>query len=77
VSVHNGVLDIKAESREESETKEEKFFRRERTVTSLSRRIALPGNPTADDVAAEMKDGVLKVKIAPSAKNVPRRVEIK
>jgi HSP20 family protein len=77
VSVHNGVLDIKAESREESETKDEKFFRRERRVNSLSRRIALPGNPGAEDVTAEMKDGVLKLKIAPSAKNGPRRVEIK
>jgi HSP20 family protein len=77
VSVHNGVLDIKAENREENETKDEKFFRKERRVSSVTRRIALPGNPGNEDIAASLKDGVLTVKVAASKKNGPRRVEIK
>ena len=77
VSVHNGVLDIKAESNEESETKDEKFYRKERRYGSLSRRIALPGNPSGEDVAAELKDGVLTVKVPADVKAGPKRVEIK
>jgi len=77
VSVHAGVLDIKAESKHESETKGEKFYRQERSISSVSRRIALPGNPSADGVQAELKDGVLTVKVAASAKNGPKRVEIR
>ncbi|MCB9895400.1 MAG: Hsp20/alpha crystallin family protein [Planctomycetes bacterium] len=77
VSVHNGVLDIKAESKEETETKDEKFFRKERRYGSVSRRIALPGNPNGDDVIAELKDGVLTVKVPASGKNGPKKVAIK
>lgn len=77
VSVHQGVLDIKAEQSEESETKEEKFYRKERRWGSLSRRIALPGNPAEDGVAAELKDGVLTVTVKPSKANQPRQIAIR
>lgn len=77
VSVHNGVLDIKAESREETETKDEKFFRKERRYGSLSRRIALPGNPSGEGVAAELKDGVLTVKVPGNGKSGPKKIDIK
>ena len=76
VSVHNGVLDIKAESTEETETKNEKFFRRERRFGSVARRIALPGNPGSEDVAADLKDGVLTVKVRPAAKDGPKKIAI-
>lgn len=77
VSVHNGVLDIKAESREETETKDEKFFCKERRYGSLTRRIALPGNPSGEAVAAELKDGVLTVKVPGNGKSGPKKIDIK
>jgi HSP20 family protein len=77
VSVHNGVLDIKAESKEETETQGEKFFRKERRYGSVSRRIALPGNPSGEDVVAELKDGVLTVKVPGNTKSGPKKVEIR
>ncbi len=76
LSVHNGVLDIKAESKQEDETKNEKFYRRERRVSSVTRRVALPGNPSGDDVQAELKDGVLTVKVPGSTKNGPRQITV-
>lgn len=76
LSVHNGVLDIRAESKQEEETKDERFYRRERRISSLSRRIALPGNPTGDDVQAELKDGVLTVKVPGTTKNGPKQISI-
>lgn len=77
VSVHNGVLDIKAESREEKETKDEKFYRKERRWGAVSRRIALPGSPAEEGVTAELKDGVLTVRIPGSKGKGPRKVDVK
>jgi HSP20 family protein len=77
VSVHQGVLDIRAESKEEHETKDEKFYRKERRWGAVSRRIALPGNPAEDGVSAELKDGVLTVKVQPSKANQPRQIAVR
>jgi HSP20 family protein len=76
LSVHNGVLDIRAESKQEDEVKHEKFYRRERRVSSVTRRVALPGNPSGDDVQAELKDGVLTVKVPGSTKNGPKQIAV-
>ena len=77
VSVHNGVLDIKAESKSEEETRDEKFYRKERRYGSLSRRIALPGNPSGEGVAAELKDGVLTVKVPGNGETGPKKIDVK
>lgn len=77
VSVHNGVLDIKAENRFEEETKDEKFYRKERRYGSVTRRIALPGNPKSDDVVAELKDGVLTVKVPANGETGPKKIAVK
>lgn len=75
--LHNGVLSIKAESKEEKEVKEEKFYRKERRWGSVSRSVALPGNLDEGSVKAELKDGVLVVRIKPSPSAQPKRIEIK
>ncbi|MBX3474734.1 MAG: Hsp20/alpha crystallin family protein [Planctomycetes bacterium] len=77
ISVHQGILDIRAESKEETETRDEKFYRKERRWGAVSRRIALPGNPAEDGVQAELKDGVLTVKVQPSKANQPRQIAVR
>lgn len=77
VSVNNGILDIKAESKHEEETKQERFYRKERRYGSLSRRIALPGNPSGDDVTAELRDGVLTVKVPGNGASGPKQIDVK
>ena len=76
VHVHNGVLSIKAEHVEESEDKDERFYRRERRVGSLSRRIALPGVVTADDAKADLTAGVLTVRVPRADAVKPKQVAI-
>lgn len=76
ISVHNGVLDIKAENKFEEETKHEKFFRKERRYGSVTRRIALPGNPKGDEVTAELKDGILTVKIPANGETGPKKITV-
>jgi HSP20 family protein len=76
VSVHNGVLDIKASSRHEETTENEKYFRKERRYGAVARRIALPGNPSEEHVNARLEDGVLTVVIKPSQEQGPRRISV-
>lgn len=77
VNIHNGVLSIKAERTEEEETKNEKFYRRERRFGSVSRRIALPGVVSEAQANAEMTDGVLTIRIPKSEVARPKRISVK
>ena len=77
LTVRNGVLNIKAESKEEKEIKEEKFYRKERRWGSMTRSVALPGKLDENSVKAELKDGVLTVRLRQSPEAQPRRIEVK
>ena len=74
--VNDGVLTIKASHNEDNEAKDERFYRRERVVTSLSRRIALPATVTEGETRGELKDGVLTLRLPKSVKPTPRKVSI-
>ena len=76
VQLHDGVLSIKADHKEEHETVDERFYRRERRFGSVSRRLALPGIVDESEVKAELKDGVLTLTIPVPEKAKPRRIEI-
>lgn len=76
VQVNDGVLSIKAEHNEETETRSEKFYRRERRYGSVSRRIALPGIVHDAPVSAQLKDGVLTLSIEVPEKARPKQIEI-
>lgn len=77
VTVHNNVLSIKAESKDEKETQNEKYYRKERRWGSVSRSVALPGQISEDNVRAELKDGVLTVKLLPAKAAQSKRIEVK
>lgn len=77
VEVHDGVLSIKAEKSEEQEESTERFYRRERRVGSVSRRVALPGIVEDGRAEAELKDGVLTLRLAKPEKASPKRIQIR
>ena len=77
VDVNDGVLSIKGQHSEEHEEKGERFYRRERSYGAVSRRIALPGIVSDADVDAELKSGVLTLKIPLPQKAQPKQIEIK
>lgn len=76
VQIHNGVLTIKAEHTEESETNAEQFYRKERRVGSVSRRVALPGVVSEAKANAELKDGVLVLRVPLAEAARPKRIAV-
>jgi HSP20 family protein len=76
VEVHEGVLTIKAQHTEEHEEKTEKFYRKERRVGSMSRRVKLPNIVDGGETAAELKDGVLTVRVPKTKAAQPTKVKI-
>ena len=77
IEVHDGVVSINAHQEEEKEEKGERFYRRERSYGSVSRRIALPSPVQEEQAHAELKDGILMIRIPRSQEVSPRRVQIK
>jgi len=77
VQVNQGVLSITARRSEESETRNERYYRRERHMGAVSRRIALPGIVQDADVDAELKDGILTLTLPVPEQHRPKRIEIR
>jgi HSP20 family protein len=75
VQVHEGVLSITAKRSEEHEEQGDRWFRRERSVGSMSRRIALQGVLANAEVDATLDNGVLTLSLplpeAPRPKQIP------
>jgi HSP20 family protein len=77
VEVQDGLICLQGERKQEKEEKGKKFHRIERAYGRFERRLALPSEVDAQKVAAEFKDGVLKVHLPKSATAKPRSVEVK
>lgn len=74
--IEDDVLTIKAERREEKQESDERFFRRELRSGTMVRRVQLPISVADDGIAAELKDGVLTLKLTKPAEQTPRKIKI-
>ena len=83
VSVSGNRLTVKGEKKSEDEKKDEKegrtYHRVERYAGAFERTLALPFEIDAEQVSAEVKDGVLTVTVPkpPEAVDKPRKVKVK
>ena len=69
VSVHDGLLHIKAERNEKTEKTDRSFYRSEFRYGAFERTLPLPPAATTDDVKATYEDGVLEIRIPTVAKD--------
>ncbi|MHC4429376.1 MAG: Hsp20/alpha crystallin family protein [Planctomycetota bacterium] len=76
VQIHDGVLSIKAEHAEDQESGDDHFYRRERRVGSVSRRVVLPGEITEAKAGADLADGVLTLRIPQAEASRPKQIPI-
>lgn len=77
VTVESGTLTISGERKSEKEQKGRKFHRVERYYGRFERSFAIPDDAEPDNVKAEFKDGVLRIRLAKSEKARPKQVEVK
>lgn len=63
ISVHDGLLHIKAQRTEESEKKEKTFYHSEFRYGAFERTLPLPPGATLDDVKATYGKGVLEIRV--------------
>lgn len=77
VELQDGMVCLRGERKQEKEEKGKKFHRIERAYGQFERRLALPSEVDPQKVAAEFKDGVLKVHLPKSPTAKPNSVEVK
>jgi HSP20 family protein len=75
ITVHDGMLDIRAERRQESKTEEKEGYRSEFRYGMFARTIPLPSGAKEEDIEASYTNGVLQVRVpiaeaAPAAKKI-------
>ena len=76
VSVDRGILSVSVK-RQEERSENDKFFVRERTMGTFTRRVRLSENLNADGVEASYDNGVLEVRIPVLEQAKPRKIEIR
>jgi HSP20 family protein len=77
VTVEEGVLSISGERKSEKEEKNKKFHRIERSYGKFLRTFTLPEDADAKKIAAEFKDGVLKMHLPKGPTAKPHVVDVK
>jgi HSP20 family protein len=77
VTMENGVLCISGERKTEKEEKNKKYHRIERSFGSFERAFRVPEDADANKIAAEFKDGVLKVHLPKTPAAKPKPIDVK
>jgi HSP20 family protein len=77
IDVENGVLTLSGERKLEREDKREGYHRIESVYGNFTRSFALPEAVDADNVEADMNEGVLTVRIPKKAEGAHKRIEVK
>ena len=77
VELKEGQLWISGEKKEEHEDKGKNYHHIERRYGQFRRVIPLPDAVDTENVDAEYKDGILRIRVAKSESAKPRRIEVK
>jgi HSP20 family protein len=76
LSISRNVITIKGEKKNEVKKEGQKTFRNETWNGTFQRTISLPETVDPDKVEANMKDGVLTVKVAKREEVKPRQISV-
>ncbi len=79
ITVHDNILRLTGEKKEEKEEKHKDYYRKERYIGKFERSEALPCEVKSDKATAMFKNGVLKItlpKVEPTQKQV-QKINIK
>lgn len=77
VTLESGVLTISGERKSEEDTKNHRHHLVERSYGRFVRSFTLPNDIDPDQVDAQFRDGMLKVRISKSEQAKPKQIEIR
>lgn len=77
VTIESGMLCISGERKTEKEEKNRKFHRLERAFGRFERSFTVPQDADTAKIAAQFKDGVLKIRLPKTPVAKPKPVDIK
>src|SRR4051812_8536009 len=77
INVTDNLLTIRGEKKNEREEKNKDYHLVERSYGSFSRSVELPSGVKAEDIAAEIANGVLKVTVQKPVPKRAKQIEIK
>ena len=77
LNVADNLLTIRGEKKNEREEKNKDYHLVERSYGSFSRSVELPSGVKAEDIAAEIANGVLKVTVQKPVPKQAKQIEIK
>ena len=77
ITVHDDVLTIAGERKEEKEVKEKNYYLKESSSGYLRRSIRLPADARADQASASLDKGVLHVTMPKNGIAKPKTIEVK
>ena len=76
VEVHDDVLTLKGERREDSASGNKKMQRIERRYGSFERRFSMPKHVDVKGIEAKLEHGVLELRLPKVPEVTPRRIEV-
>lgn len=76
VQLHDDVLTVSAQREQSQERSGDGFYRTERRFGTFTRTLGVPQGVSADSVKAELKDGVLELRVPKPEATKPQRVRI-
>ena len=77
VQLDNGVLTISGEKKQESEVKEDGYYRTERVYGQFSRSFKVSDAIDPDKIDAEFRNGVLKLSLAKKPEASPKQISVR
>ncbi|HSE43258.1 MAG TPA: Hsp20/alpha crystallin family protein [Acidobacteriota bacterium] len=76
IRVEDNMLFLKGERKMEKETKEENYHRVERSYGAFSRSFVLPRTVSSEKIAADYKNGVLKITMPKREESKPKQIRV-
>jgi HSP20 family protein len=76
VSLNGSMLTIRGKREEERKEEGDNYYAIERSAGSFTRSFTLPDSADGEHVSADLKDGVLEVRLPKKAESQPKRISI-
>ncbi len=76
ITFNQGMLTIKGQMKDESDTTKGQYHLRERRYGTFSRTINLPSTVKPEDIQADYADGILTLKLPKAEEDKPKRIPI-